>query len=252
MKPYYDHNGITIYHGDCLDVISGLDKVDAVITSPPYNTLNPKAKPSGIHAERKSGVNKWMEKQGNYYDNRKESEYQGWQRKCLEEFLKKSSCVWINHKTRYRDGYAIHPVEIYGFFNLYADVVWNRRGSMALNCRRFSPSHEYWLCYGRPEKWNDKVNKLMSVWDITPSMDKNDHPCTFPLKLVIPIIEACVFDRGCLDPFMGSGTTLRAAKDLGRKAIGIEIEEKYCEIAAKRLVQEVLFSTPIEDEKEKS
>ena len=66
-----------------------------------------------------------------------------------------------------------------------------------------------------------------------------DHPTQKPIKLIGAILS---LDKAktILDPFMGSGTTLRAAKDLGRKAVGIEIEEKYCEIAALRLAQEVL------------
>ena len=63
-----------------------------------------------------------------------------------------------------------------------------------------------------------------------------------PVDIVSRLIEASTdSDETILDPFAGSGTTLRAAKDLGRKAIGIEIEEKYCKIAAERLRQEVLF-----------
>src|SRR5437899_9254673 len=68
-----------------------------------------------------------------------------------------------------------------------------------------------------------------------------EHPAVFPWELPAFFIEAfSEIDQVVIDPFMGSGTTLRAAKDLGRRAIGIEIEEKYCEIAAKRLSQEVL------------
>lgn len=68
------------------------------------------------------------------------------------------------------------------------------------------------------------------------------HPTQKTEKVMRWCIEKCKTPEGglVLDPFMGSGTTLRAAKDLGRKAIGIELEEKYCEVAAKRLAQEVL------------
>lgn len=67
------------------------------------------------------------------------------------------------------------------------------------------------------------------------------HPSQKPIEVMKWCIKKCPDETGTiLDPFMGSGTTLRAAKDLNRKAIGIELEEKYCEIAVKRLQQEVM------------
>ena len=70
---------------------------------------------------------------------------------------------------------------------------------------------------------------------------ENGHPRPKPEGLFRALIKTCTeAEQTILDPFMGSGTTLRAAKDLGRYAIGIEIEEKYCSIAAKRMAQSVM------------
>jgi DNA modification methylase len=153
MNEWTSEDGsVRLICGDCLRVLPTMEagSVDAVVTSPPYNTLNPKAKPSGLHADRKNGVNVWMEKQGGYFDQRTEGEYRQWQQSVFKECLRVAPLVWINHKTRYRDGVGIHPLHIYQDAPIYAEIVWDRGKSMALNCKRFAPSHEYFIAFGRP------------------------------------------------------------------------------------------------------
>lgn len=241
MKPYYDDGrGIVIYHGDCREILPSI-VADIVVTSPPYNTLPAKHSPSGLHAERRSGVNVWIDRASKgYKDSMPEDAYQVWLRGIIEQCIKVSKgLVWVNHKVRYRDNCAVHPVRFLPF-DLYAEVVWDRGGSMALNCKRFAPSHENLWAFGRPHYWDDANNTMMSVWRIPAARAINDHPCAFPESIAIrPIRSSCPLGGIVLDPFAGSGTTLVAAKQLNRRAIGIEIEERYCEIAARRLAQEV-------------
>lgn len=240
-------DGQTIIHGDCREVLPLLDSesIDCVVTSPPYNTLPQSHKPIGLHAERKSGVNKWIERASKgYVDSMPEEQYQLWLNSILSECVRVClGIVWVNHKIRYRDGEAIHPARMFPW-PIYSEVIWDRCGSMALNCKRYAPSTEHLLGFGKPKVWNDHNNGLLSVWRIGFDRTENDHPCAFPIEIAIrPISSSTNTGDTVLDPFMGSGTTLRACKDLGRRGIGIEIEERYCEIAANRLRQEVLNFT---------
>ncbi len=92
--------------------------------------------------------------------------------------------------------------------------------------------------------WRDPVGNwpalVSNVWDIRPEFQR-DHPAPYPTELAGRAIRLSTWPgETVLDPFMGSGSTLRAAKDLGRRAIGVELSERYCEMAARRLGQEVL------------
>ena len=117
-------------------------------------------------------------------------------------------------------------------------LCWAKPGSTRRNGLGGFNEWEPVLVYGKRRIYND-FKLLPTAPNL--SKDTGDHPAPKPIALYRWLV-AVGSDNGAtiLDPFMGSGTTLRAAKDLGRKAIGIEIEERYCEIAAQRMSQMVL------------
>ncbi len=233
---------IELLNGDCLKTLKEMpdDSVDIVVTSPPYNQLGSRVPEHLTGMFKTAGWGKKIAEKG-YFDDRTEDEYQAWIREIITECLRVAKgLVWVNHKTRYRDGIAIHPLHFLGDFPMYAEIVWDRGGSMALNCKRFAPSNEYFFAFGKPHYWDDRFNKLCSVWRIPPHADPGakNHPCPYPEKLIKPIIIAsCPEDGIVFDPFTGSGTTAIAATKLNRRFIGTEIDPRFYELAQRRLVE---------------
>lgn len=231
MTPYYDADGITIYHGDCLDILPTLT-ADLVVTSPPYNLGNM----VGGLANLTGGYDE-------YADTR--SDYDEWQQSVIAELwdaVAPTGAIFYNHKPIIRDRVCSLPTRLLPeHVTLRQIVIWYRGIGVNWSPSHFLPVHE-WLMVIAHDAWKlrDKTTSHLSdVWTCPPDMSAAEHPAPFPLGLPLRAIGAT--DAAIvLDPFMESGTTLRAAKDLGRKAIGIDISERYCEIAANRLAQGVL------------
>ena len=247
--PYYSDEWVTLYHGDCREVLPSITGVACVVTSPPYNTLGTRipANPTG-----KMAGDRWAAKvaAAGYADDMSEAEYVAWQRSVAAAIA--GACVpgasfFYNHKIRYRDKVPVHPIDLVRQFDdwhLRQEIVWARDGGMALNARMFCPSDEriYWMVKpGGDHKWNQPSASQMTVWRMRQEIGIDGHPCPYPTQLPTRCIAATT-DPGdlVLDPFVGSGTTARAAVDLGRRCIGIDKSEAYLEIAAKRLAQGVL------------
>jgi site-specific DNA-methyltransferase (adenine-specific) len=257
MKPYFDDGkGRVIYCGDCRDVVPHISDIGCVVTSPPYNVL---------HTLPETGTGLWAKSQGGagflrahsqrgYDDKMDEPEYQRWQCEmfaAIGHACRDDASLFYNHQERWIDGECVHPVRWFQpkGWRLRQDIVWDRCGGMMFNARMFCRFDERILWFTKATwKWNQDSVGLGTVWRIAREQQQQGktHPVAYPVEVPMRCIAAAS-DAGdtILDPFMGSGTTLVAAKELGRKAIGIEIEERYCEIAARRLEQEVFaFEEP--------
>lgn len=237
---------IKLYHGDCLEVMKSFDdkSIDAIITSPPYN----KAGYEGFIRKRHN-ADSWKRRNIDYGNNPEsdymnEEEYKIWQinflNKCWD-ILKDDGSMFYNHKIRIAQHKASHPIEwiLKSKFTFRQQIVWNRGGSPTVAPIRFLPNTEliFWLtktpCQPIFNRHKNLIHKG-EVWDIPPS--KNDkHPATFPIELVENILYNLSESSIILDPFMGSGTTGIACKNLNRNFIGIEISEEYYTIAKKRI-----------------
>lgn len=199
MKPYYEHAGIVIYHGDCREILPTLGPVDLVLTDPPYGI----GKLGG----------KWGKKHLLRWDYAP-----GLDGELLHSVMEmgRFHCIWGGNY------FDLPPSRCW--------LVWYKRDSVPSS----ADVELAWTSI-------DANAKLIDHTIAATNAERVGHPTQKPLAVMkwsIGVFPNYV--ETILDPFMGSGTTLVAAKNLGRRAIGIEIEERYCEIAAKRLAQEVL------------
>lgn len=228
-QPYYEDSHVTIYHGDCRVWLSNTPECftgDLVLTDPPFGV--------GLSASRPAKMQKHA---GRTYSFEDSEEYVQTVcvpvvQRCMQLFRRVVVTSGIRCAFKYPE-----PTTIWA---LYWPNGAGRGRWRAFNC--WQPV----LCYGDAPL---RSGSIPDTFRTTEQATVNGHPCPKPLGLWRRLLSAVSVDGETVcDPFMGSGTTLRAAKDLGRKAIGIEISEAYCEIAAKRMAQGVLFDPGTPDE----
>lgn len=196
-KPYYQDDSVTLYHGDCREIVPHLGRFDLLLTDPPYGLAD--------------------KLQGGTWGKSFEGKYKDWDSEAANiDFLVESAEYKILWGGNY---FKVPPSRCW--------LVWNK------------PERGLTMADGELAWCSWDAN--LRTFDSSRNPDgKRQHPTQKPLELMTWCIGLAPEAKTILDPFAGSGTTGRAAKDLGRKCVMIEREEKYCEIAARRMAQEVL------------
>ena len=221
MTLYYQDDHVTLYHGDCLTEHREWLEADVLVTDPPY------------------GID-WTARHGRAQHGTKD------QRST-------KSAIYADGDTAARDAaldiWGNLPAIVFGSWriprpqNVHALLIWHKEGAYSGPLvAPFFTNHEEIYAIGRAA-WRKSSPPLRSVITTTEHRSSATrqigHPTPKPVQLMGQLIDRC--PPGVIaDPFAGSGSTLIAARNLGRKAVGVELEEKYCEIIAKRLDQGVL------------
>ena len=209
MKPYYEDKLVQIFLGDCRDIMPTLETVDLILTDPPY------------------GINYSTQEQG-YRNAIQFDKITG--DKNLE------SVGWLMSQVNDDTTFIVFGANNFPHLLPYAGtwLCWDKRGSELADSMLGWPFELAWV-----SKHRSKAHIYRIIHGGAVNADGGNvrrvHPTQKPVSLFFHILKDYKCDT-VLDPFMGSGTTLLAAKKIGCKAIGIEIEERYCEIATKRLL----------------
>lgn len=210
-KPYYEQGGITIYHGDCREILPQLGPVDLVLTDPPYGiNYSPAGGGAGWASKTFSGEHLVLG-DAEPFDP---THLLGSPRLILwggNHFADRlpASATWLIWYKRF-------PNEAPNDF-ADCELAWSNLGG---------PARVYW------HEWKGAMRSSERA--------QHYHPTQKPVALMKWCLQQAGDSGVVLDPYMGSGPVARAAKDLKWRYIGIEIEEKYCRIAVERLQQEPL------------
>ena len=198
MKPYYQDSAVTIYHGDCRDIVPQLGRFDLLLTDPPYGIG--KINQGGGRPAHMRDTLSWDLETVDIYP-------------LLE--TAQNAIVWgANY-------YQLKPSRCW--------LGWIKRDAVP----SMANLELAWTSF-------DKNSKYFDTTIAATNAERVAHPTQKPLALIRWCLSQAGEAQTILDPFAGSGTTGRAAKDLNKEAVLVEIEEKYCEIAANRMCQEVL------------
>lgn len=224
MKPYYEDDLVTLYHGDCREVTAWLE-ADVLVTDPPYgmayvsNARVSRARYAAILNDtsteaRDAVLVRWGDRPALVFGTWKVARPE---RVRLTLTWDKGPSVGSGDITL-PWGLSTEDVYVLGTWPPIAPGGRAREG-------------------GTPAR----ASSVLRVDNYnTQAIDRPDHPTPKPVGLMERLIDRC--PAGTIaDPFAGSGSTLVAAKHLGRKVIGVELDERYCEAAARRLAQDTLF-----------